>query len=119
MRTFITVVLIGLFAFWSCDTPRSITKEVSPVIPLNVSTGGNDTFELGRITYLENSDCTYIIIDEKTTNKFDPINFMSAEYLQYKKNNLLIYYKYRPLRMVNRCYNIQPIELVAIEKRED
>ncbi len=119
MRTFITVVLIGLFVFLSCDTPKTITKEVSPVIPLNVNSEGNDTFKLGRITYLENSDCAYIIVDEKTTSKFDPINFKSAKYLPYKKNNLLIYYKYRPLRMANRCYNIQPIELVAIKKRED
>lgn len=119
MRIFTTVLLIGLFVFWSCDTPRTIAKEVSPVIPLKESSEGNDTFKLGRITYLENSDCTYIIIDEKTRKKFDPINFSSSEYIPFKKNNQLIYYKYRPLRMANRCYNVQPIEIVDIKKRED
>lgn len=119
MRKFYRVLLGGLGIIWSCQTSRNIANDFPTVTDFSESSEEKKTFKLGIIEYVNNSDCTYVIVDEKTQKKFDPINFSSPEYLPFKKNNQLIYYKYRPLRMVNRCYNVQPIEIVDIKKRED
>ena len=68
----------------------------------------------------------YSVLD--VVKSFENVNKLKLNYIYHQFYKmilyghnlyLLIYYKYRPLRMANRCYNIQPIELVAIEKRED
>lgn len=79
----------------------------------------DDGYSKGTIAYLKDSKCSYIIIDEKTGVKFDPINIDSKQFSAFKKDTEKIYYKYRPLRMMNRCNEAQPIELESIKKRED
>jgi hypothetical protein len=78
----------------------------------------NDGFHIGKIKELKNSKCDYIIIDETTHVQLDPINFSEDDYKAYKKDAQKIYFKYRPLRMMNRCTDANPIQLTSIKKRE-
>jgi len=78
----------------------------------------NEGFHLGEIQHLKNSKCEYIIIDLATKAKFDPINISEKTYEAFRKDTQKIYYKYRPLRMMNRCPDANPISLIEIKKRE-
>jgi len=77
----------------------------------------NDGFKLGEIKHLKNSECTYIIIDENSKAKFDPINISEETYKSIRNDGEKVYYKYRPLRRMNRCPEANPISLIDIKKR--
>lgn len=78
----------------------------------------NDGFQLGQIQQLKNSECKYVIIDKTTNAKFDPVNISEEVFKDFQKDTLKIYYKYRPLRRMNRCTDANPVELIEIKKRE-
>ncbi|MEZ4797160.1 MAG: hypothetical protein R2785_08315 [Flavobacteriaceae bacterium] len=78
----------------------------------------NEGFHLGEIKHLKESECTYIIIDGATNAKFDPINISEETYKSLRNDGEKVYFKYRPLRRMNRCPEANPIELIEIKKRE-
>lgn len=58
-------------------------------------------------------DCLFtILVTSKGEESlyFDPINLDEA----YKKNGLAVFFKYRPLRMMNRCQRANPVEIQEI-----
>ena len=58
-------------------------------------------------------DCLFTILvtsKGKESLHFDPINLDEA----YKKNGLAVFFKYRPLRMMNRCQRANPVEIQEI-----
>ena len=83
------------------------------------STMINEGFHIGIISYQKESDCAYVIIDQTSNAKLDPINISEDTYKLLRNNGEKIYYKYRPLRRMNRCPEANPIELIDIKKRED
>jgi len=119
MSLFNKLILVGLVTFLSCDATKNVAEDSGINKEPMVSKEDMEGFSLGIIEYVKNSDCSYMIVDEKSGEKFDPINFDKKEYLDFKKDKQLIYYKYRRLRMANRCNNIQPVEIESIKKRED
>ena len=127
MTIFLKLSVLALLMFTSsCDSVKSTadaenssTKEETKKEAPNVMNEKliNEGYSVGTITYLANSKCSYIIIDEKTGVKFDPINIDEDKFKAYKKDASKIYYKYRGLRMMNRCNEGQPIQLEAIQSR--
>jgi len=106
----------------SCDSTKTTaaeneteTKTAAEMDSKLVSEG----FIAGTVKYQVDSKCTYVIIDEKTKVKFDPINLDEEKFMSYKKDSEKVYFKYRRLRMMNRCDDAQPVELEDIKKRED
>lgn len=79
----------------------------------------SEGYSSGIVKINEDSDCPYIIVDEKTKEQFDPINFEEEKYASFKSAGSKIYVKFRRLRMPNRCTEAQPISLEDIKKRED
>jgi hypothetical protein len=75
-------------------------------------------FQLGVVKHLKESECSYIIIDQATKAQFDPINILEESYKAMRNDGEKVYYKYRPLRRMNRCTEANPIELIDIKKRE-
>ena len=62
----------------------------------------------------KNEDCLFTILvseQNKQPYSLDPINLDEA----YKKNGLAVSFKYRPLRMVNRCQSANPVEIQEIQ----
>ena len=46
------------------------------------------------------------------------INILEESYKAMRNDGEKVYYKYRPLRRMNRCTEANPIELIDIKKRE-
>ena len=62
------------------------------------------------------NDCPYtLMMDGNKDILFDPINLEE----KYKSNGEEIWVKYRPLRRQNRCAKANPVEITAIQKREE
>jgi len=68
-------------------------------------------YHVGTIKSIKTEKCSFIIVDEKTGVEFDPINFEEANFDAMRVNNQKVYYKYTPLRMMNRCGNYQPVSI--------
>lgn len=120
MLTKTTTLLLISFAL-SCNTTKTsvastdVNATETKTMEIDYSKEGYST---GTLTYHKDSKCSYIITDEKSGTKFDPININDEVYKNFKMNDSKIYFKYRPLRMMNRCTEAQPIELEDIKKRE-
>ena len=121
-------IKLSLFALMTmttaCDSTKSAAADVTE--PENASaekaTEMNEKliaegYKLGIIKHLPKSKCDYIVIDESTNARFDPINFNEEKFVDYKSDTLKIYYKARYLRMKNRCTEAQPIQLIDIKSR--
>ena len=98
------------------ESEKSKSKQNTGIIKENLL---KDGYELGIVKIPEESDCTYIILNETTKVNLDPINFNISDYEDFRVKDLKIYFKYRQLRMMNRCNEALPIELISILKRED
>lgn len=106
----------------SCDSAKSSvaegdseairTKEMETKLK-------NEGYLAATVKYQADSKCTYVLIDETTDVKYDPINLDEAKFMSFKKDLEKVYFKYRALRMMNRCEDAQPVELEDIKKRED
>ncbi len=79
----------------------------------------NQGYSIGVVKSVSNSKCPYIIVDKMTGATFDPINIQEKKFISFQKDLEQIYFKYRSLRMMNRCNDARPIELEDIKKRED
>ena len=78
----------------------------------------HDGFDIGHVKYQPESNCDYIIINKDTHVKLDPINIGDKSFIFLKNDIKSIYYKYRPLRRMNRCPEAIPILLVTVKKRD-
>lgn len=76
-------------------------------------------YEPGTVKVLKDSDCTFVILNENTNVYLDPINFNISDFEDFRTNGLNVYFKYKPLRMMNRCTEASPIELISIVKKVD
>ncbi|MCH2489393.1 MAG: hypothetical protein MK211_04520 [Flavobacteriales bacterium] len=58
--------------------------------------------------------CEFLISvsESNTSNFYDPINLEDA----FKVDGLKIQFKFRPLRMKNRCSNANPIHIIELSK---
>ena len=94
------------------ETITSSTKKIETNLIMN-------GYSLGTISINKESDCSFIIIDEKSNSKFDPINIEEEKFSIFLKDEKKIYFKYLSLRRMNRCPDALPIKLLDIKKRED
>lgn len=112
------IVLMALPFVFSCNSSKkvpeepSITTETKEMNKELISEG----YAIGMVKHIKNSECDYIIVDEKTSVEFDPINFKEDAFKSMKIDNQKVYYKYHPLRMMNRCGSYQPVKILEIKK---
>ncbi len=111
-------IYIALFIFTvsSCNStkekpiqnPKSTVKKIktAELIP--------EGFTAGVIQEsTKKGDCLFTITVTSEGGEpfyFDPINLDEA----YKKNGLAVFFKYRSLRMMNRCQRANPVEIQEI-----
>jgi len=124
---FIKIITVSMMVFFtSCNSSKETVKEANDNTMDKEQSDGNvmdaqmlkEGFHLGEIQELKNSKCDYIIIDKTTDAQLDPINISEDSYKAFKKDAQKIYFKFRPLRMMNRCTDANPIQLTEIKKRE-
>ena len=102
----------------SCNSTKSNieTTTETKVVQTDFEKEG---YSVGIIQYNKDSSCEYIIINEISNSKFDPINIDEEKFAVFKENDSKIYFKYESLRRMNRCSEAAPIKLIDIKKRED
>lgn len=123
MTTFIKLSLASMMVFTlSCDSAKTAasatTEEAKTETTKEMETTLlNQGYAQGTISYMKDSECTYIITDDKTGAKYDPVNMDLEKYSAFKKEGMQVYYKYRPLRRMNRCMEAHPIELEDMKNK--
>jgi hypothetical protein len=121
MNIYFKIMAAILFVFaGSCDSTKNTAKNEAKSTEMKQTMENkfiNEGYSKGLLTAKRESSCTFIILDEKTGAKFDPINLEEGKFGNFKSaKNEIVYYKYRPLRMMNRCTEAQPISLEDIKK---
>jgi len=123
MNSLIKLALIAIFVVGqSCDSAKKATSnesskaEETKVMNQKLISEG---YSIGTITYKDNGECSYTILDEKTNSMFDPTNILDKRFDAFKNKSTKVYFKYRRLRRLNRCNNIQVIELEDLKKRSE
>ncbi len=128
MRILSCVALIFVLVFQSCcTTKKDIEADHSTTTSQLKNTKTkvlNDRmkkegYTFGEVEYQEDSDCTYVIIDKYSPSRYDAVNFDADNFLAFKKDGLKIYFKFKPLRMQNRCPDALPIKLISVKKGQD
>lgn len=119
---------IGLLALaMSCNASKEAaqTDAASPQAKTSIVKADTmkkmqeEGFSVGTIKQLKNSKCAYILVDEKSGAKFDPINLDTDKFKTFQKDQEKVYFKVHYLRMKNRCTEAQPVEITDIKKREN
>lgn len=111
-------LLSALLLSTGCDTVKSSTDTKTSTDSETMEKAQNripEGYALGTVIYQKDSECSYIIVDEKTGVKYDPVNMDDDTYSGFKVDATKIYYKFRPLRRMNRCNEASPIELESIK----
>lgn len=104
-----TLLLLGtvaLLCFTSCKNTEEVAKDN---IEKKVTEEAFDPtgYTSGIIVYSkEKDDCEYTI-KLKDGLYYDPINLEDG----YKKDGMAVYFKFRGLRMMNRCNKANPVSI--------
>lgn len=106
----------------SCDSAKSTVQEketnTNAVKEMDTKLV-NEGYVAGTVKYLEKSECSYILVDEKLDLKYDPINIDEEKFASFKTDDRKVYFKFLPLRRMNRCNEASPIQLIDIQLRSN
>lgn len=122
MKTLNTVLFSMIFfSFITCGSTKKVANENSSE---NHVMNNETSKAMTNEGYLEgviiankdkNSTCDFYIKEIKTDKLLDPINLDK----DFKVADKKVWFTYGPLRMRNRCGNIQPVSIDDIKKREE
>ena len=113
MRTIKTLSLIAITAFLlgSCNAKKQ-TMEADKNKDQEMIVQG---YTKGTIQFSDKEgDCPYKIIVSTGNNSllyYDPTNLSE----RFKQDNAIVYFKFRGLRMMNRCAKATPVEITEME----
>ncbi len=100
MKNTIYILFVGLLI--SCGSVKSDVSDGSII---------------GTIVHSEESEaCDFtikVVNDNDDTVFYDPINLET----QFKKHNLKVVFKFKSLKMANRCKTANPISIITMKKR--
>ncbi|QIE59591.1 hypothetical protein G5B37_08450 [Rasiella rasia] len=115
MKILHLTAMAALFAFTSCCTSSKTTKGNDSLNSLAESKKMmEDGFMQGTIVAsTAENDCPYVIKSEidGATVMYDPTNLEQG----FMKDGMKVWYKYSPLRMMNRCDKASPVNLTEIK----
>lgn len=109
MKTSILLGTAMLLCLASCKNTNKLAKESinKKAVETKFDPSG---YQKGVIVHSEEKgDCEYTILLDNGTN-YDPINLENS----FKKGGMSVYFKYRGLRMANRCTKANPISIEEI-----
>lgn len=124
MNLFIKLGLASMFILsQSCDSTKSAAATETTQIEETKNMEQDlmsQGYSKGMLTTNKDSKCTFVLVDEKTGVSFDPINLEDGTFGDFKNvEKQMVYYKFSPLRMPNRCPEAQPISIDDIKKGEN
>jgi len=105
----------------SCDSTKASAteKKAETNTTKEMNTLISEGYVAGTIKYQVESKCSYILIDEKTGIKYDPVNIGEEKFMPYKNDANKVYFKYLSLRRMNRCNEASPVQLIDIQLRQE
>ncbi|WP_432412621.1 hypothetical protein [Rasiella sp. SM2506] len=113
LKTF--VVLLVLVVTFSCTSGKTSKNDTeSETIMADTKKMMANGFTMGTIVAsTAEGDCPYVISSEIDGDKvmYDPIDMGD----NFKKDGMKVWYKYRPLRMANRCVKANPVSIEEIQ----
>jgi hypothetical protein len=108
--------IMVLFVITSCcSASKTKTDNTMTENTAEYKTMVEDGFTLGTIVASKvEGDCPFVIASEIDGNEvmYDPINLDDS----YKKGGMKVWYKYNPLRMMNRCEKANPVSIADIQE---
>lgn len=109
-------VLILMF-LTACSTSQKKTHNNIENQPEVATKMTQDGFKLAHIVVDEAKDfpCNFLIKLENSDVLLEPLTPVPEE---FQKNEMSIWIKYHPQRRMSRCGDTQPMELIAIRKKE-
>ncbi len=118
MKTKLLTLGAGIvLSILSCKSTTEVDKDNTTEKTSEKEVFDATGYTTGTIVYSkEEGDCAYTI-QIKDGAIYDPIN-MEEEYTSFKKDGMKVYFKFRGLRMANRCPNANPIHLEEIRNAE-
>lgn len=119
MRLFCKLILstLLLLALLACATKTNVeAQNNSNSSDIATKQLLKEGYKLGKVTINEGTSCPFIIEIKDSNLKMDPINFTDTKFKDFRENELVVFIKYRLIRMANRCHEAQPIEIEAIKK---
>ena len=124
MNIFIKIALASMFVLsQSCNSTTAAASEEQQTTEATKNMEQDLTaqgYSKGMLTAQKASKCTYVLVDEKTGVSFDPINLEEGTFGDFKNaEKQVVYYKFGPLRRMNRCPEAQPIFIEDIKKGEN
>lgn len=106
MKFFLRLLLI-VFAFSSCKSQKSTVKK-------SIEEYQKEGYTLGTINPEGKENCTVVITFRDLDVKYDPVNINDEKFAKFKNKKTDIYFKFLPLRRMNRCEGVSPISLIEV-----
>ena len=114
MKILHLTALLLVVSFTSCCTSNKTTGDAAMKDSMETKKMVEAGFMMGTIVAsTAENDCPYVISSEVdgTAVMYDPTNLEES----YKKDGMKIWYKYQPLRMMNRCDKANPVSITEIK----
>lgn len=114
MKLILRLIIIG-FLFSSCNTQKTISKDSNTISKTTMEDYKTKGYTLGTLIESKTTgDCRWVIRVQGSSLQYDPINIEAEKfaYLTQKKGDIV--FKFLPLRQMNRCPDISPIQLTEV-----
>jgi hypothetical protein len=74
-------------------------------------------YTVGIIEPTNSGQCTAVITVKELNVRYDPVNIEDEKFTQFRSKKTEIYFKFLPLRRMNRCDGVSPISLIEVIKK--
>ncbi len=114
MKTILLLGTAALLCIASCKNTEEVAKDNTKE-SITEKTFDPTGYTSGTIVYSkEKDDCEYTIrLDDGYY--YDPINLEDS----FKKDGMVVYFKFRGLRMMNRCNKAGPVSIEEMVKANE
>lgn len=119
-----SLVILSIFLVSACNSKKT-TADAEATAKEKISAASKKMMEEGFkqgviVISRSEGDCPVKIKmdDAEMPYHLDPINIDEYD-TAFKQNDTKIWFTYQPLRMMNRCEGANPVNLTAIQKREE
>jgi hypothetical protein len=106
MKTFIKLVAFS-FLLASCSSQKTMPEKT-------VQEYQQKGYTLGTIASKSTGDCPWVITVSDSNVQYDPINIDETKFATLKTKKTAFFFKFLPLRQMNRCDNTAPIQLTEV-----
>lgn len=102
MKLFLRILVL-VFLIVSCKSQKNTNGKIKEKY---LKAG----YTVGKIEPMTSGKCSIII----TVNdlQYDPVNISDEKFSKFTNKRTLVYFKYLPLRMQNRCSETSPISII-------